>query len=155
MSNYKLRNMKGLFRAVAILMGFATNGCVEEGGMCCFVEDPIKITGAWLLYELPYPPGTEQTPLGIPSNPPQTLTFGENTVSSTVEGLEPFRFYKILTDTASARQYIAFHTRDPNIHDDSFSLNVPGYYFTVTSYGLTLELRGCTNDCYLYFDRIE
>ena len=61
-----------------------------------------------------YSPGFGYITEPVPSSPAQTLTFGDDRVSSTVEGLEQFKYYRILNDTVVHTPYLALYANEPS-----------------------------------------
>jgi hypothetical protein len=147
--------MKSYIYAVVILLGITLDGCVENDGICCIIPETSELSGTWLLYESGHSPGVGYITESIPSKPPQTLTIDDNNVSITVEGMERFKFYRILTDTATTphSQYIALYATDPNVYNPLS--DGPTYSFDLESNILTLRFRWCFEGCHMAFRKIK
>jgi hypothetical protein len=147
--------MKSFTCAVIVLLGISLYGCVEKDDMCCTIPETSELSGTWLLYETGSSPGFGYITKAIPSKPPQTLTIDDSNISITLEGMESFRFYRILTDTATnpPSQYIALYARDPDVYKPSS--DGPTYSFSLESNILTLRFRWCYEGCHMAFKKIK
>ena len=146
--------MRRVFHSVFFFLSAALSGCVEHE--CCIIQETSELTGTWLLYEAGYSPGVGYVTEAIPAKPPQTLTIDHYNVSSTVEGMEPFKYYKILTDTATTPHspYIALYTKDPGVTNNPPDAG-PTYSFDLTNNILTLRFRWCYEGCHMAFRKIK
>ncbi|HKZ37639.1 MAG TPA: hypothetical protein VJ184_08325 [Chryseolinea sp.] len=112
----------------------------------------IQLTGSWLLYERGYSPGGGYITEAVSSEPAQVLIFETERMSSTVNGFESFKFYEILTDTATQTEFVALYKNRPSIQNDESS---PTYSFDITGDTLKLYFRYCIEGCHLAFRRID
>ena len=121
--------MKNIIQPAFMLLGMILLGCVENDDLCCGIQESDQLRGSWLLYEVGYSPGFEYITEAIPPKPAQTLRFDDNRVSSTVEGLERFKYYRILNDTVIDTPYIALYADEPSRQPGSPSSDSPTYSF--------------------------
>ena len=147
--------MKNPIHRILILSGIILFGCVENGDLCCNIPETNKLSGKWLLYEYGYSPGFEYINEPVPPSPAQTLTFGNDRISSTVEGLERFKYYRILNDTVVDTPYIALYADEPSGQTDIPSSDAPTYSFDLENNILTLYYRWCYEGCHMAFRKIE
>lgn len=148
--------MKHVIPSMFIVLAFLSGACEEHEKMCCAILEENELQGKWLLYETGYSPGMGYITEPVPALPAQTLTVDNLIVSSTVDGMEDFRFYRILTDTATTPDspYIAFYTEDPGEQPDP-SIAAATYNFYIEGNTLTLGFRWCYEGCHLAFRKID
>jgi len=147
--------MKYIIQPAVMLVVILLLGCVEKDDLCCGIQEADQLSGRWLLYEIGYSTGFEYIKEAIPPKPAQTLTFGDNRVSSTVDGLERFKYYRILNDTVVYTPYLAFYANDPIGQANSPSSDEPTYSFDLDNNILTLRYRYCYEGCHMAFRKIE
>ncbi len=111
-----------------------------------------ELTGSWLLYEKGYSPGGEYIVEAVPPTPAQVLIFEEEEMSSSVGGLEDFKFYEVSIDTVTQTEFLALYKNKPSGQDDESS---PTYLFEITGDTLKLYFRYCIEGCHLAFRRIK
>jgi len=146
--------MKNIIQPALMLLGMLLLGCVGKDDLCCGIQEADQLSGRWLLYEVGYSTGFEYIKEEIPPIPAQILTFGDNRVSSTVEGLERFKYYRILYDTVVHTPYLALYANKPIGQTNSPS-DSPTYSFDLENNILTLHFRWCYEGCHLAFRKIE
>lgn len=151
----KTSAMKAIIYSVFLPFVMLLLGCVEKDDLCCGIPEADSIRGRWLLYEVGYSPGFEYITEAIPPKPAQTLTLGDNRVSSTVEGLERFKYYRILNDTVVHTPYLALYANEPGGQPGSTSSDEPTYSFDVGNDVLTLHYRWCYEGCHMAFRKVK
>jgi hypothetical protein len=121
------------------------------------VEEEINhsLAGSWLYVEYGYSPGGKYHVVPVPADPPKTITFSADlTMSSTDMGFGKFKYYRLLEDTLTNRQVIAFFEKDPG----NGSLELAGLSPTFNTFWqgnhLTLNYRWCIEGCHMKFKRI-
>jgi hypothetical protein len=142
--------MKSIFHLL-LAVNFVS-GCVEKEDMCCVIPETQPIDGVWLFFERGYSPGAGYITESIPSEPAQKLILTDGKLSSTAEGWENLRFYRILNDTVSHSPYIAFYTTDPDSQPANSS--VATYSFDLEGDILTLRFRWCIEGCHMAFKKV-
>ena len=147
--------MKNTIRPALMFVGMLLLGCVENDDLCCAIGETDQLRGRWILYEVGYSPGFEYITEAIPAIPAQTMTFGGSRVSSTVEGLERFKYYRILNDSVAQTPYVALYVNEPIGHTPSPSSDTPTYSFDLENDVLTLRFRWCYEGCHMAFRKIE
>jgi hypothetical protein len=147
--------MKNIIQPLFMLLVTFLLGCVEKDDLCCGIQEADQLSGRWLLYEVGYSPGFEYIKEAISPNPAQTLTFGDGRLSSTVEGLERFKYYRILNDTVVHIPYLALYANEPSGQPGSPSADEPTYSFDLDNNFLTLHYRWCIEGCHMAFRKIE
>ena len=147
--------MKNIIQSLLVLLGMFLLGCVEKDDLCCGIQEADQLSGRWLLYEVGYSPGFEYITEAIPPKPAQTLTFSNNRVSSTIEGLERFKYYRILNDTVVHTPYLALYANESGGQPGSPSSDELTYSFDLENNILTLHYRWCYEGCHMAFRKIE
>lgn len=147
--------MKTIVRPMFILLVMVLLGCVEKDELCCGIQEADRLSGRWLLYEVGYSPGFEYITEVVPPKPAQILTFGDNRVSSTVEGLERFKYYRILNDTVVHTPYVALYADEPGDQPGIPSSDVLTYSFDLENNTLMLYYRWCYEGCHMAFRKVE
>lgn len=116
------------------------------------VQSTGELMGSWLLYEKGYSPGVGYIVETVSPMPPQVLILEEERISSSVNELEGFKFYEILTDTVTQTEFVALYKNKPPLQNDESG---PTYSFLVTGDTLKLYFRYCYEGCHLGFRRIN
>jgi hypothetical protein len=116
------------------------------------IESTAELTGSWLLYERGYSPGSGYIVEAVPPTPSQVLIFEEEEMSSSVKGLEDFKFYEVSIDTVTQSEFVALYKNKPPLQDEETS---PTYLFDITGDTLKLYFRYCIEGCHLAFRRIK
>jgi hypothetical protein len=146
---------KNIIQPAFMLLVVVLLGCVEKDDLCCGIQAADQLSGRWLLYEVGSSPGFGYITKAIPPKPAQTLTFADNRVSSTVEGLGQFKYYEILNDTVVNTPYLALYAKDPTGQPGSPPSEGPTYSFDLAGNILTLHFRWCYEGCHMAFRKIE
>jgi hypothetical protein len=141
-----MKSMLLLLLAVSVVIG-----CVEKEDMCCVIPEKQPLDGVWLFFERGYSPGAGYITERVSSEPAQKLVLTDGKVSSTTEGWENLKFYRILNDTVYHSPYIAFYTTDP---DSQLSNSPATYSFDLEGDILTLRFRWCIEGCHMAFKKI-
>lgn len=126
-------------------------GCDEKDNSP-IIQSTGELTGWWLLYETGYSPGVGYIVEAVSPKPPQVLVFEEEEMSSSINELEDFKFYKVSTDTVTQTEFVALYKNKPTLQNDESS---PTYSFLITGDTLKLYFRYCYEGCHLGFKRIN
>src|SRR5688500_14106659 len=145
-----MKKILTLFFVVSLALSceYETIGVTEE------INDPIL--GTWLHVGYGLSPGGGYYIFPVPADPPQTITFnGDLTMSSTDMGLEMYKYYRLLADTDSKRQVIAFFKKNPGNEPLELAGLIPTFYTFWNGDNLNLNNRMCTEPCHMKFKRIS
>src|SRR5688572_13964499 len=115
---------------------------------------PFKGRGCLLEYGLS--PGGGYYTVPVPPDPPNTITFKRDfTMSCTNMGLEKYKYYRIVEDTVTNRQVIAFFEEDPRNKSLDLAGLSPTHYISWQGNYLILKNPWCTEGCHMKFKKIS
>jgi hypothetical protein len=139
-----------LFFLLSILFG------CEEKDCCVFDEgEGSALAGTWLLYERGYSPGGGYIVEEVNNSPAQSLTFKSNgQMSSSLEGLEEYKFFYIQDDPVPEQRIVAFYKHYPGQSPDPSTFN-PSYHFSFEGQNLKLYFRYCIEGCHLGLQKVD
>jgi hypothetical protein len=109
----------------------------------------------WLLYEQGYSPGAGYYTDPVPESLQQTILFeADNKFSTTIEGLDKYKYYRIVEDSISSRTVLVLHTNDPgNRHVDIDQEH--SYNMEFVDGNLKLYYRYCIEGCHMAFKQVK
>ena len=114
-----------------------------------------EIAGSWLYVEYGYSPGDKYYTVPIPADPTNTIAFKKDfTMSSTMEGLDKYKYYRVLQDTVTSQHVMAFFEADPGNQPLDLAGLSPTYSILRQGNFLTLNYRWCFEGCHMKFKRI-
>lgn len=130
--------------------------CHDDSGT---VQETIMddlLTGTWLRVEYGYSPGSGYITNTVPEVPPQTLQLeGDLSMTTNIEWLTKYKFYRILYDTGYQLNVIAFFEADPGSGPLSVSNLEHSYNANWGEGSLTLAYRWCIEGCHERFRKIS
>lgn len=119
------------------------------------VETETTIEGHWVLYERGYSPGVGYIVEKVNDNPSSkiTLTF-EKEFSSNIKGLEQFKYYRVVMDSALDTQILALYKTNPGTIEPDVKSLEHSYYIELQEDDLKLSFRYCIEGCHMSFKRL-
>ena len=148
-----MRKLLTLFHSV--LMVIISESCITEKD-CCVPppHDDQSLTGSWLLYESGYSPGAGYITEEVPPFPAQTVTFHSgNKLSSNIEGLSDYNFYRVLDDEYSDDKVVGIYKTNPGNPHDPLPYE-HSYTIKFKDGNLFLHFRYCIEGCHMAFLKI-
>ena len=137
--------------AVTVFLIATAFSCEESDGVAR--HDASSMTGSWLLVERGYSPGAGYFTEPVSPIPPQLLMLqADSTMSTTMESLQSFRYYRRL-EGADGEVILALFKEDPG--NQSLDIDHLDQSFAVSFKEgmLKLSFRGCIEGCHLGFVR--
>jgi len=148
----KMKIRTSLLLFTCIVLG---SSCQEEADKIPETSFGQAIAGSWVLVEYGYSPGAGYITEVVPEIPRQTIDFQEDFgVSTNIERLMEYKFYRILEDTASESMVIALYEENPGSAVQDISKLAHSYSVQWNEGKLILYYRWCIEGCHLGFKRI-
>lgn len=118
-------------------------------------ETPNQIFDTWLQTEYGYSPGSGYFVEPVAPTPPRIITFGGNRrLSTNIEGLTKYKYYRVLEDVSSQDAIVAFFEDDPGGGPVDIATVNHSYLIELNGSSLTLRYRWCFEGCHLGFRRL-
>ncbi|HEU5148022.1 MAG TPA: hypothetical protein VFT90_14950 [Chryseosolibacter sp.] len=128
--------------------------CCEHENINIEVNE--SIAGSWLYVEYGYSPGDKYHTVPVSAIPPQTITFNSDfSMTSTIQEMETYKYYRLLEDTVVDRQVIAFFKENPGNEPLDLAALSPTYFTYWQGSDLYLNYRWCIEGCHMKFKRIS
>jgi hypothetical protein len=140
-----LKTILSLFFLTMLLIS-----CEEKTGEMNTAEQIGNLAGStWRLYEHGYSPGSGYVTEPVAEHPSQQITFiDDRSVNITVEGLEQYRYYRIVSDSTQGKIFALFQTEMELNSSEPFRHS---YNMQLTDRNLKLSFRYCIEGCHMAF----
>lgn len=142
-------------RIIFILFLFMTVGCQDEEPAESLLLD-VSIPGTWLYTEYGYSPGYGYFTKPVPPVPAQTITFGSDfKLSTNIDGIEQYKFYRMLEDPNTDGTVMAFFVDDPE--NENLEISELDHSYSMVKEGSLLKLyyRWCIEGCHIGFEKVS
>ena len=114
-----------------------------------------SLIGDWLYVEYGFSPGAGYITKAVPAIPPLAISFEKDfRLSTNLEGLEKYKFYRVIEDSQHSTSVIAFYEEDPGSLPQDISNLTHSYTLNWQDNTLKLSYRWCDEGCHMRFRKI-
>ena len=144
------RFLVSVFLLMAII-GFTT-GCNDDD--CCSLDPDSPLVGTWILFERGYSPGAGYIVEPVETEPAQIIELqADEDFSSNIQGLEEFRYFRILEDDQGQILALFKHQTRGDLDVDQLEHS---YLIELQEDGsVRLYFRYCFEGCHLGLRKID
>jgi hypothetical protein len=143
----KILDFTFIFFAILAL----SSGCEETTEPVPVVGEGLE--GTWKLYEYGYSPGDEYIIQPVAAYPSQLIILYDNKISTNLNELNDYKFYKILEDPHTSQPILALFKTQVEFENADPARLEHSYMMELSEAKLKLSYRFCFEGCHLAFKR--
>ena len=146
------KNVSIILLTLLIVTSF--NSCLDPGAQ--LEGEHVNFLGTWLEFEYGYYPGGGYIVEPVDPDPAFTMTFSKSLKFSTnIDGLENYKHYRLIDDTANDQLILALFEKNPTSSDLALNKLKHSYNVTLEGDEIKLYYRFCFEGCHIGLRKIR